>query len=468
MAKVKSAAVYARISSDVEGSGLGVERQREDCRKLAETLGWVVGEEYVDNDISAYSGKARPAYARMLADLRDGHRDAVLVYHVDRLTRRPIELEEFVAVLDVASVRQVRFVVGDMDLGTGDGLMVARILAAMAANESATKSRRVRRKMEQNAAAGLPHGSSRAFGYQDDKITIDADEAEVVREIVARFLAGQSLRSLATWLNDTGVLPVRRTESGWRTGTVRSLLLNPRYAGLRQHNGVVVARAVWEPIITMAQHEQVQARVAANVRSGRRAARVYLLTGLLRCGRCGNKLFSARREDATRRYVCLSGPDHGGCGRLTVVAEPVEALIKDAVLYRLDSTELADALAGKAAADEHGKEAAEGLAADRAQLEELAGLYARREISATEWLTARRAIDDRVHAAERDLAVTTDTTAIAGVIGHGAQLREQWGGLGLDRQVAIVRAVVDHAVIAPVEKRDIKLNPDRVQPVWRL
>ena len=121
-------------------------RQLEDCRKLAESLGWSVAEEYVDNDLSAYSGKRRPVYERMLADLRDGERDAVIVYHVDRLTRRPIELEQFLEALDTARGRQVRFVVGDTDLSTGDGLMVVRILAAMAANESATKSRRVKRR----------------------------------------------------------------------------------------------------------------------------------------------------------------------------------------------------------------------------------------------------------------------------------------------------------------------------------
>lgn len=57
---VRSAAVYARISADVEGAGLGVARQLEDCRKLAADRGWLVGDEYVDNDVSAFFGKAAP------------------------------------------------------------------------------------------------------------------------------------------------------------------------------------------------------------------------------------------------------------------------------------------------------------------------------------------------------------------------------------------------------------------------
>ena len=54
MSEPRSAAIYARISSDVTGEGLGVARQLEDCRKLAESKGWTVGAEYVDNDISAF------------------------------------------------------------------------------------------------------------------------------------------------------------------------------------------------------------------------------------------------------------------------------------------------------------------------------------------------------------------------------------------------------------------------------
>jgi site-specific DNA recombinase len=66
---VRVAAIYARISADVEGKSLGVQRQLEDCRKLAADRGWPIGAEYVDNDVSAFSGKPRREYERMLTDL---------------------------------------------------------------------------------------------------------------------------------------------------------------------------------------------------------------------------------------------------------------------------------------------------------------------------------------------------------------------------------------------------------------
>jgi site-specific DNA recombinase len=433
---------------------------------MARDLGWTVAEEYVDNDLSAYSGKARPAYQRMLDDLRDGLRDAVIVYHVDRLTRRPVELEEFVAALDTAKVRHVRFVVGDMDLGTGDGLMVARILGAMAANESATKSRRVRRKMEQNAAAGLPHGGwRRPFGYEDDKVTVRADEAAIIRTLVARFIAGESLRSLAFWLDAERV----RTVSGkdWRTPTLRAMLTSGRIAGLREHRGTVVGKGIWEPIITEDDRRRVLARITERQVSGRRTPQRYLLTGLLRCGKCQARLWSSPRK-TTRRYVCLSGPDHGGCGGITVTADPLERLIADAVIYRLDTPALADALAGKTAADDQMAAVSERLSEDTAQLDELAAAYSARDITMREWMHARRPIEDRITDAQRRLSRATRSDALHGLVGNGDALRTQWAGLNLDRQHAIVSALLDHAVIAPGTPGARSLDRNRVQPVWRL
>lgn len=463
---IRSAAVYARISSDPTGTALGVQRQLEDCRALATTRGWLVGEEYVDNDVSAFKGNRRPGYRRMLADLRDGLRDAVIVYNLDRLTRAPRELEEFADVCAAAGVRDVATVTADIDLGNDDGLFMARILAAFAAKESGRRSARVQRKMRANAEAGRPHGGShRPFGYDDDKVTVREDEAAVVRVLVARFIAGESLRSLATWLDAEQI----RTVSGkeWRTTTLRGVLANPRLAGLRTYRGQVIGPAMWPPIISEEEHRQVLARFAERVRSGRRAPQRYLLTGLLRCGRCGNVLFSSPREE-TRRYVCLSGPDHGGCGRITVTADPLERLLADAVLFRLDTPELADLLAGRSAQDQQTAAAAEQMAEDRAQLEELAALYGNKEISAREWVAARKPVERRIRDAERRLANATGDHALRALVGSGHELRTQWQTLNLDRQHAIVRTVLDHAMILPGQAGARSLDPQRVKPAWRV
>lgn len=464
----RAACIYARISSDQDGTGLGVQRQLEDCRTLAQSLGWTVADEYVDNDVSAYNGKHRPEYQRMLADLEAGSRDGVLIYHPDRLTRRPKELEHFVDVLTAAGVRNVRFAAGGaLDAGTGDGLLVLRIQSAVAAAESDTKSRRMKRKYQQKAESGAPHVSgSRAFGYELDGLTVRQAEAQVIRDLAERFLAGESLRSLCAWLTEQQI-PTVRGAAQWRTPTLRLILSSGRIAGLREYQGQVIGDGQWPPIISRELRERLLARFAENVRSGRRAPRRYLLTGLLRCHRCGNRLFSASREDV-RRYVCMSGPDHGGCGGTFINALPTEEWLSTAILMRLDTPDLANALAGKAGTDERTAGLYEELLADEAQIEELTALYAAKHITPREWLSARSPIVARMSVTQAALARATRSDALAGLIGNGEQLRATWAGLNLDRQAAIVRAILDHAVIGPGKRGTRTFDPDRIRPVWRL
>ncbi|WP_344784732.1 recombinase family protein [Microbacterium kribbense] len=460
----RSAAIYARISSDPSGQALGVQRQLEDCHRLAADRGWTVGAEYVDNDVSAYSGKRRPEYERMLADVRDGLRDAVIVYNMDRLTRRPIELEQFTAVCESAGLRHVATATADVDLGSDDGLFMARITAAVAAKESARKSARVRRKMQQNAERGLPGGgSSRPYGYEADKVTVNPAEAGIVREIVARYIAGESARAVAEDLQERGV--PTSTGGQWRSTTIRGILLSPRIAGLRAYHGEIVGKAVWEPIITTEQRQQVLNTMQQNKATGRRAPRRYLLSGMLRCGKCGGKLFSAARVNE-RRYVCASGPDHGGCGGIMVNAPRVEEWLTAAVLYRLDTPEMEAVLTGQRAQDDRYAD----LAAQREKLEtrmrELAAMFSEGEISRMEWKAARDPLEAQLTGVDQQLSRLSTASNLDRIVGHGEALRAGWEQMTLERQAAIVRAVLDYATILPATVH--QFDPGRIQPVWVL
>jgi site-specific DNA recombinase len=106
--------------------------------------------------------------------------------------------------------------------------------------------------------------------------------------------------------------------------------------------------------------------------------------------------------------------------------------------------------------------------ADQTRLDELAGLYADGAISAREWIAARDPITARIIQARRDIAAATDTTAVYELAGTGGQLRKQWPDLDLGRQRAIVKAILDHAVIAPGTPGSRSLDINRVQPDWRI
>src|SRR3954447_9150030 len=88
--------IYARQSLDRSGEGAAVDRQVADCQRVAHQRGWSVVETITDNDMSASTGKPRPGYQRLLSLMHSRTLDAVIVWHVDRLTRRLVDLEEVI------------------------------------------------------------------------------------------------------------------------------------------------------------------------------------------------------------------------------------------------------------------------------------------------------------------------------------------------------------------------------------
>src|SRR5207244_9341412 len=136
-----------------------------------------------------------------LADVEAGLRDAVICVDLDRLTRRPVELEAF---MDLAERHGVALanVSGNTDLSTSDGRLTARIMGAVARQESERKGERMAREAEQAAHNGVPRGSRRPFGYAPDRVTICEAEAELIRAAAQRVLDGASVASIARDWNE--------------------------------------------------------------------------------------------------------------------------------------------------------------------------------------------------------------------------------------------------------------------------
>lgn len=461
-----SGGIYARISSDREGEQLGVRRQLEDCERLAERRGWAVAERYVDNDISAYGGKPRPGYERLCADIEAGVIDALAFYDATRLHRQPKELEAFIELCEAARLTNVVSVSGDLDLTTDGGQLMARVQGAFAKNESDVKSRRGRRKQTELAERGkVSGGGSRPYGYEPDKKTVRPAEAAIVKECARRLLAGESLRSITLDLNRRGELAAGGGK--WSQQSLRRMLYSARISGQREHHGEIAAtKAEWPAIITPAQTRQIRALLDDPARRTRKEPRRYLLAGLLVCSHCGERLVARPRAGGQRRYSCPSGPGLAGCGKTAIKAEEVELFVAEAVLYRLDSPELAAALAGRPE-EPDGQRWYEQLEADQAQLEELAAAYGSKEITMAEWRKARAPIEQRITAARKQLAKTSRTSTVEPFVGKGDELRQQWDALDLSQQHAIVAAVLDHITVGPGRRGYNRFDESRLTPVSR-
>lgn len=462
------AAIYVRISSDPQGLKAGVQRQEADCRGYCKRRGWEVADVYVDNDVSAYSGKPRPAYRRMLDDLMAAKAQALVVWHPDRLHRSPRELEDFIDVIEVAGTSVVSVTAGDYDLSTPEGRLTARIVGSVARKESEDKSRRSLRKHLELAQAGkLVGGGTRPYGYNDDRVTIREDEACHVREAAGRVLAGMTVRSICADWNERGVTTV--TGKQWHPHVLGSLLASARIAGLREHRGQVTAQADWLSIIDRQTHTLLRSVLRDPNRLKRKMpARRYLLTGIATCGLCGAKLVARPRQDRVRCYVCARGPGFKGCGKIRSLAEPLDDLIREAVLAAIDSPALTEAL-GSGDRDEAALRAlAEELTGFQDRLARLEHEYAVEGLwDRPTFLRQRSELEGRIDSLRREVANQRHGRFVADLPPGIDAVLEWWKGSSIDDRRTLCSVVIEKVVVNSAVRGRNRFDPNRIDVIWR-
>ena len=320
------AAVYARISLDLKGEGLGVERQVQDCRALAKRKGWDVVDEYIDNDVSATHAKVRPQYERLISDIKAGRIQAVVVYALDRLTRKPRELEDFIDLTETHDVQLANVNTGDVDLSTGDGKMLARLLGALARREAERMGERVKRQQLQAAQTGKKHqGRHRVFGYDRDFAIVES-EAAVVREAFSRRAKGESATSIALDLNERGIETV--TGGTWDASGMVKMLRRRDYIAEITINGDVVGPAAFEAIVDRPIWDLANRKVEEASNRGNNA-RKALLSGFLVCGNCLTKMKSGRTKDGPV-YRCPGRAVPGACGSCSITGPKTDSKVFNA------------------------------------------------------------------------------------------------------------------------------------------
>ena len=449
------AVTYCRISADKLEQGAGVDRQRIDTERVCETNGWAITERLVDNDRSAskYARKTREGWMRLLELLEAKQVDAVVAYDLDRLTRKPDEL----APLIVAAERGVKIVTvtgSVLNLSTADGIFASRILLAVAEKEAANASRRQIAKLRHDADAGRPHWPRRPFGFTLDGEIVPA-EAEWVRSI-ASWIAddGMSATQVARRLNEAGV--AQPSGARWQSAGVRFMVTSPRIVGLRTYHGKVIGPGSWPALID--QDRWRDACAALDLHSTGIRGRRSMLTGLVRCGVCGERM--VRTNASTKgEWRCMKRADVGtGCGQ-AINARRLEELISAMVLVRLGDVkarkrEPRDTVDPMNDADQI-----------RADLATLADMVGRGQMSMTEWQAARAPLTTRLATAEAAEARGAASVALARLAGDEATLSERWDELDDDLRRRLIGLVLDQITVNAGRRGVLDLG--RIVPVWR-
>lgn len=441
------AGVYVRISRDLAGEGLGIARQQEDCIGQAKALDWEVAEVYVDNDISATSGKNRPAYRRMLADLERGDIGAIVAWHPDRLYRRVTDLSELVDICKKVNAQISTVNAGNVDLNTPTGRLVAGLLANVAMYEVEHKSERWSRSWQQGRERGVPvTNSRRLFGYERDGVTVVPEEAALTREMTKRLLDGATITSICFWLAEQGVTTT--VGNAWRSAGFKRYLLNPRIAGHSTHKGEIIADGQWEPLLDRETWEEVRALLTSRTRTY--VPRKALLNGLIFCGECGFRMIthSARGK---RSYYCTKRPGMDGCGKVAGTASYIEEMAEEFAKTRLADPRVRQRIADLRAEPSG---AQNELAALELRLQELERQL---EEPGTPVAAIVRAME-RAKERQRELADRLAATPRGALPRPGV---DDWPE-DLHRRRALVDLVIKRIDLAPRIRPTNKFQPERV------
>jgi site-specific DNA recombinase len=466
-----TAGIYLRISyaraGEVEsgvakrGEVVSAEKQRPDCLRLCERLGWKVVEEYVDPNDSAYSGRPRKAWNRLIEDVKSGKVDAIVGWHPDRLTRQPKENEQLIELVERYGIQVATALAGEHDLTSPSGRLQFRILGTLARYESEHRAERVEAHHDRLAADGRWHGGRRPFGYryvEGGGIELDDREADAIKDARKRILDGGSLSAVTREWRQAGLFESK----GGRLVTVTiadRLLRSPHLLGDRRHRGQITKQDAWPAIFTTDEHLTLIAELDSRGRKGLVDRHRTLLSGYLFCDDCRHvcrgatiKAAGGRREPG---YKCDTSD--GGCGKVHRLAKAVDDEVADRIIRRLANPKLQRKLkeraAGRLTADE-AREVRAVIQADRGKLAQLDALASDLDDAVVE--ATKATIKARMLEGSRRLRAGIHRGPLAGLPTTEAALRHAWDReWSQDRKREIIAAMIK----LPPEGTGITLVP---------
>jgi DNA invertase Pin-like site-specific DNA recombinase len=353
---LRRCAIYTRKSSEegLEQDFNSLQAQREACEAFIQSQageGWrLVKTHYDDGGLSGGSME-RPALRQLLADIKQGLIEVVVVYKVDRLTRA---LADFAKMVEVFDARGVSFVAVTQQFNTTSsmGRLTLNVLLSFAQFEREVTGERIRDKIAASKRKGMWMGGIPPLGYDvcERRLVVNSTEATTVRHIYQRYLELGSVRRLQEELERTGIVSkVRVSKTGLKSGGLRfsrgalyELLANPIFRGEVRHKGER-HKGQHEESIDGALWEQVQEALRTKaLRRGRPNGdiTVRLLSGKL-FDEAGDALgVSATRKDGRQysyyvsRSLLRGAPQAEGTG-WRVAAKEIERAVVLAVVQIL-------------------------------------------------------------------------------------------------------------------------------------
>jgi len=334
--KVYRVGIYVRLSKEDSRSGesVSIEHQKLMLTRHVSDMGWELREIYQDDGFSG-TNQNRPAFQRMIADVKSGFINTILIKDLSRLGRNYLEVGNLAEVIlpeygcELISLNEKL-----------DDMMVFRNW--FNEQHSKTTSVKIRAGKRASAESGKFHGTYAPYGYKKDlhnrsKLVIDENTAPIVRKIFELRAKGAGFKAIAMQLNDDNIICPKeyyyqckggknpqKSRKVWTSNTIQDILKNEVYIGnlvsgksgtvsyknqqqiKKDEDDWIRVKNTHEPIINSELWDIVRAFSSKKYNPKRRNdGNVNLFAGLLHCANCGFRL-----RGQVGRYTRKDGSEH--------------------------------------------------------------------------------------------------------------------------------------------------------------
>jgi site-specific DNA recombinase len=279
-----SIGIYVRVSTQEQATeGYSIAAQKERLKAFCVAQGWDDFKFYVDEGVSAKDTN-RPQLAQLLEHIKNGQINILLVYRLDRLTRRVKDLYTLLETLEKYKCT-FKSATEPYDTATAMGRMFIGLVALLAQWETENLSERIKMALEEKVSNGervgaIPFG----FDLSRDETLIKNEKAPIVLDIIEKLKSGMSSNAIADFLNTTN------NDRQWRANTVLRLLKNPAIYGATKWNDQIYENT-HEGLISKTEFIKLQQILEdRSVHPRREVENTYLFQGVLSCPVCDRPL----------------------------------------------------------------------------------------------------------------------------------------------------------------------------------
>jgi site-specific DNA recombinase len=367
---VTRCAVYCRVSSAGQEDNSSLGTQEERCRAYADERDWAVVQVYreVHTGVELFE---RPQLTLLREVMRRGEFDVLLVYALDRLSRKQTHQGLVLSEAEHAGVRWDS-VTEDID-DSPQGQILRAVIGGMAEMERLKIAERTTRgKMARIQSGKLLPGGKAPYGYRwrdatKGALDLDPDTAPVVQGIFEAIAAGGTLRTAVTDLRRRGV-PTPTTRGTWHAQTIREMLMRHHYCGRAYAWGwkkrtkgnpqtfdpdkaISLPEGTAPAIVSEETWQAVQERLKLNILHATRSAKnpesALLRGGYVACGQCGRTVQARPRSNGKIEYLCAHGKRHGDCSGCSISGQWLDSATWERVEHILRNPEIVERELGR-------------------------------------------------------------------------------------------------------------------------